>query len=296
MSFKKEGVDASLAKWLDALKLMRIPFSFFLMPVYWFALIYIDVNVEKAIWVFITLHLFVYPASNGYNSYFDRDENSIGGLKKPPKVTSALWYLVVLFDLLSLWIAIGVNLAFAAMIFIYMLVSKAYSWDKIRLKKYPVTGALTVTFFQGFFTYLAVQVGCAGSDFLNAGNLTLAMVSSLFLLGSYPLTQIYQHSEDAKRGDRSLSILLGLRGTFIFSLLSFFVAGVIMLFVFIQNSHIPYVIVFLIATLPVNLFFFYWYRDYLKGKSVITFDRTMRMNAISSIMLSVAFIVMIFFK
>src|SRR4030095_11678293 len=102
-------------RWMNALKLMRIPFSLFLMPVYWFALLHIDIDASKSFLVFVTLHLFAYPASNGYNSYFDRDEQSIGGLKNPPKVTGELWWLVVAFDVIAVLLALMVSLLFAAM-------------------------------------------------------------------------------------------------------------------------------------------------------------------------------------
>ena len=59
---------------LDALKLMRIPFSIFLMPVFWFALIPIeDIPIAKSVFIFFLIHVLIYPASNGYNSYFDKD-------------------------------------------------------------------------------------------------------------------------------------------------------------------------------------------------------------------------------
>src|SRR5206468_3862777 len=99
---------------------------------------------------------------------------------------------------------------------------KAYSYDKIRLKKYPFISTITVVFFQGFFTFLMVQLGSGipASIYFSGANLILALVSSLFLCGSYPLTQVYQHKEDRKRGDETLSLKLGLRGTFLFSAIS----------------------------------------------------------------------------
>jgi 1,4-dihydroxy-2-naphthoate octaprenyltransferase len=39
---------------------------------------------------------------------------------------------------------------------LYSTVSKAYSYDKVRLKKYPIISWLTVGVFQGGFTYLLV--------------------------------------------------------------------------------------------------------------------------------------------
>ena len=89
----------SLSSWQH----MRIPFSYFLLPVFLFSLV-ISPNVsEKALlWTFIIVHIFLYPASNGYNSYFDKDEKSIGGLRNPPPVNKGLYYLALLFDAVAL--------------------------------------------------------------------------------------------------------------------------------------------------------------------------------------------------
>ena len=62
-----------------------------------------------------------------------------------------------------------------------------------------------------------VGVGAAPAQLFEKTNLLLALVSTLFLCGSYPLTQVYQHEEDARRGDRTLSLRLGIRGTFVFA-------------------------------------------------------------------------------
>jgi hypothetical protein len=63
-------------------KHLRIPFSFYLLPVFIFALAFTpNHNPERMLIVLVALHLFLYPSSNGYNSYFDKDEKSIGGLR-----------------------------------------------------------------------------------------------------------------------------------------------------------------------------------------------------------------------
>ena len=64
------------------------------MPVFWFAISQTeDINATNAVAVFIILHLLVYPASNGYNSYMDRDTSSIGGVKNPKQPTKQLFYV-----------------------------------------------------------------------------------------------------------------------------------------------------------------------------------------------------------
>lgn len=146
----------------STITLLRIPFSFFLMPVYFFALSQVPhVNHFKAFLVFVIIHFIMYPASNGYNSYMDNDEESIGMLEKPPKPTRELFVITLVLDLIAIAASFFVNLVFAFCIVANILASRAYSYRGIRLKKYPVTGFLTVIIFQGAITYFMVYSGSA---------------------------------------------------------------------------------------------------------------------------------------
>ena len=275
---------------------MRIPFSVFLMPVYWFALSVLpDFDAGRAVFVFLILHVLVYPASNGYNSYFDRDEGSIGGLKQPPPVTRKLFWLVLLFDGLALLGALLVSRLFALGVLIYLLVSKAYSYDKIRLKKYPIISTVVVVVFQGAFTFLLVQLGAGApsQQLLNSSNLLFALVSSLFLSGSYPLTQVYQHAEDARRGDQTLSLRLGLAGTFVFAAISLAAGAGLLVGNYLITNQSRNVFVFLLCTGPVVFIFSRWFWQVTRNATAANFENTMRMNHVSSLSLSLAFIVML---
>ncbi len=283
----------------DALKLMRIPFSVFLMPVYWFALSVLpEIDVYKAIYVFLILHVLVYPASNGYNSFYDKDEGSIGGLKHPPKVTRKLLWLVLLFDFLALMGSfVLVSLEFTSGVFIYLLVSKAYSYDKIRLKKYPLISTLVVILFQGAFTFIIVQVGAGTppAQIMKTSNLLFALVSTLFLCGSYPLTQVYQHHEDAQRGDRTLSLFLGIMGTFIFSAFSLLLGAGFLIWNYLSTGHVINILIFLACTGPVVYIFGTWFWRVRKDKALANYENTMRMNKVSSLSMSAAFILILLF-
>lgn len=283
-------------KYSNALTLMRIPFSVFLMPVFWFALSTLQhVDVWRATAVFMVLHLLVYPASNGYNSYYDRDEGSIGGLKNPPKVNRQLMHLVLLFDILAVLLSLLLSALFGALVALYLLISKAYSYEGIRLKKYPILSTLVVTFFQGAFTYAMVQVG-AGLSFgqvLQQPNVWFALVSTLFLCGSYPLTQVYQHEEDSRRGDRTISLLLGIKGTYLFSGLSLLTGTVLLLWLYYSTGQVRNVWVFLLCTSPVLYFFSGWALRATRHRSAANYDNTMQMNKLSSVCISAAFLLMI---
>ncbi len=92
--------------------------------------------------------------------------------------------------------------------FIYIVCSRLYSYRGIRLKKFPVIGYLTVVINQGALTFFMVY---HGADI----NLTTTIpwsgiVAAAFLIGGfYPITQVYQHKEDANDGVKTISILLG---------------------------------------------------------------------------------------
>ncbi|MBR7208432.1 UbiA prenyltransferase family protein [Microvirga sp. STS02] len=286
-----------LTAYKKALPLLRIPFSVYLMPVFWFGLSALrgPWSGWRAVGVFIVLHLLAYPASNGYNSYYDKDEGSIGGLKAPPKVTPELLHLVWLFDTLAVAGAALLSLPFAALVVMYLLVSKAYSYEGIRLKKYPLLSTLVVVVFQGAFTLLMTQVGvgAAPEQLFEKTNLLLALVSTLFLCGSYPLTQVYQHEEDARRGDRTLSLRLGIRGTFIFAAIGLLAGAAALGLAYWLRQEIRPLLIFLVATGPVVALFSRWAWAVWHDESVADFEHTMRMNQVSSLCLSAAFIAML---
>jgi 1,4-dihydroxy-2-naphthoate octaprenyltransferase len=238
----------------------------------------------------------VYPASNGYNSFYDKDEGSIGGLKAPPRVTPELLHLVWLFDALALGCSLLLGWPFAALILVYLLVSKAYSYEGIRLKKYPLVSTAVVVVFQGAFTFLLTQVGAGATEtqLFEKTNLLLALVSTLFLCGSYPLTQIYQHQEDAQRGDRTLSLRLGIRGTLVFAAGGLLAGAAAMSLAYWLRGEEQNILVFLAATGPVVALFARWTWLAWRDPAHANFEWTMRMNIVSSLCLSAAFVIILF--
>lgn len=266
---------------------LRIPFSYFLLPVYLFALgISPNFTESRLLWSFVIIHLLLYPASNGYNSYFDKDEKSIGGLKNPPPVNKSLYYTSLLFDAAAIVLAfLKISLLFAIMIFIYGLISKAYSHPSVRLKKYPVIGWLTVGTFQGCFTFMMSYIAINNFEIENLIRpkvLLPAMLTTIMLLGNYPMTQIYQHEEDAKHGDKTMSMFLGIRGTFILVQLVFALASIGFILYFNNYFSSDYSFAFAYALVPVILFFMIWFWKVWNNPAKADFSNTMWLNFISA--------------
>ena len=275
---------------------LRIPFSFFLLPIFLFAMATARFRMDYNSWlVFAILHLLLYPASNGFNSYYDKDEKSIGGLQNPPPVSRQLLIYSLLLDLIAVLLALSLDFGFALMIFGYGMVSKAYSHPTIRLKKYPILGWLTIGIFQGFFTFLMVIKGISAIDWMGLKDYFIpAMLSTILLLGSYPMTQVYQHQEDRQRGDITISLKLGILGTFHFTALFFTLSVVLYIFYFMQYFSVATAILFPVLLSPTLLYFVLWYLKVRKQPTEANFKNTMRLNFISSLCLNIFFVILIY--
>lgn len=274
----------------STIQLLRFPFSFFLMPVFWFALSQTgQIQSSRAILVFVILHLLVYPASNGYNSYMDRDTGSIGGIKKPEQPTRQLFYVTIAMDILAITTGFFISIYFVAGIACYIMASRAYSYRGIRLKKYPVAGYLTVIFFQGAVTFFLVMHGCSMNKTLQAPAAGM-LAASLLIGGFYPLTQIYQHQQDKADGVTTLSMLLGYNGTFIFTAIIYIFAVAALVYQMISQHQLKSFLIIQLFFLPVLAYFFWWFSKVRHEHNAASFVNTMRMNMLASACTNAAFI------
>jgi len=273
----------------STIQLLRFPFSIFLMPVFWFALLYVNIIKWDNVWMlFFILHGLLYPASNAYNSYMDKDTESIGGIAQPLPPTKQLYYMSLAMDVLAIVWAFFIHHTVGCCVFTYVIFSRLYSYRGIRLKKYPIIGFLTVIVNQGgliFFTvYKAAQQ-------INTAIPYSGIIASILLIGGfYPITQVYQHASDRVDGVNTLSMQLGIKGTFLFCIIMYFLAFLTMAYYFISIDEVRTFIIIQLFFLPVLIYFFYWMNLVWKDIHYANFKQTMKMNWIAAIFTNMAFI------
>lgn len=277
----------------STIKLLRIPFSFFLSPLYFFALSQVnEINIFRAVLIFFIIHFFIYPASNGYNSYMDRDTESIGGLEKPPPPSRQLYILTIFLDIAGILLSLLISPLFAFLMLFYIGASKIYSYRPIRLKKYPIIGFLIVILFQGAYTFLLVYYGSNESLSMNIP--WQGMVICAFLIGGFfPLTQIYQHKQDKDDGVTTISYKLGYNGTFIFCAIAYLIAWTFMAQYFIQKQETRKLLMLSIFFVPVIVYFVKWYLQVKKDNTQANFKNTMKMTWLAATCTNFAFIVLL---
>ena len=279
----------------DAILLLRFRFSFFLMPIFLFGLYMAEGELSSSVWMaFGILHFLVYPSSNGYNSYQDRDEGPIGGIENPPPPNALLFVLTILMDLVALILAYQIHLTFTLLILVYILFSRAYSYRGIRFKKYGVLSYFIIALFQGIVVYLLALSAVDGGILANDGkNILLGSAYAFLLLGgSYPITQIYQHKQDEEDGVISLSAKLGIQKTFLFSEIHVGVATILLYLLLTTQQFFIY----LACMLPVLIYINWWKIKTKKNPDTANFKNTMRLNLLASVCLNAFFLYLVLGK
>ena len=281
---------------VSTIKLLRIPFSFFLSPIYFFALAQVpNINWFNAVLIFVIIHFLIYPASNGYNSYMDRDTESIGGLEKPPPPSRQLYLVSIVLDSLGILLSLIIGPIFTLVMLFYIGASKAYSYRGIRLKKYPYLGYFIVILFQGAVTFWLVYYGSNAEQ-----NIWVPwqgmVICSLLVGGFYPLTQIYQHKQDLDDGVNTISYKLGYIGTFIFCAIVYILAWVFMAQFFISNKHGDQLLMIGIFFIPVIVYFIRWFVLVYRNSKEANFKNTMKMNWLAATCTNISFLILLIWR
>ncbi len=280
----------------STIKLLRIPFSFFLSPIYFFSLAQVPhIDWGNAALIFFILHFLIYPASNGYNSYMDRDTESIGGLEKPPPPSPQLFRVTVVLDCAGILLSLLIGPLFTVVMLLYIGASKAYSYRGIRLKRFPYLGYLVVIIFQGAVTFWLVYYGSNMEHIIQVPWQGL-VICSLLVGGFYPLTQIYQHQQDIDDGVSTISYKLGYLGTFIFCTIVYILAWVFMAQFFIQYRKGNQLLMIGIFFIPVIVYFIRWFVQVKKNQQEANFKNTMKMNWLAATCTNISFIILLIWK
>ena len=279
----------------NIIKLLRLPFSLFLLPISLFSFYYIQPELNyQFILVFVIWHFLVFPSSNGYNSYHDKDEGPIGALKAPPKPTGQLLHVVNTMDVFAILLSLLVNLYFCAFVIGYIIISRLYSNRQIRLKKYPVLAFLVVCLSRGTGVFCANIFGLASAGLFSNLSVVYSAVACFFFIGTiYPLTQIYQHETDAKDGVKTLSLLLGKNGTFIFSGLMFLLATLFIYLIFQSRGVLNNFWLFNVVMFPATIYFISWAIKSFRNSVNVNFKNTMTMLILSSLLNNIYFLILL---
>jgi 1,4-dihydroxy-2-naphthoate octaprenyltransferase len=207
------------------LTLLRLPYQWQLGPIFgWGFLLGGGTwnqwpDVALFLWVFCAFHVGGFGGLTALNSFYDRDDGPIGGLWQPPPPPPLLWHFAWCVQALGLLMLLPVSLVLSALYVMILALALGYSHPRTRWKGRPWLSVLVVGIGQGTFDFLAGAT-LAG----NISGISLwcaALGATLIVCGFFPLTQLFQLTDDAHRGDYTTAAALqrrfGRRGVFVWA-------------------------------------------------------------------------------
>lgn len=195
-----------------------------------------DLRINSFIIQFLNVHLLLFGGATAYNSFWDKDEGPIGGLKNPPKMTRWMWPVSLILQFLGLGLAVVEGLLFAGIYVISILFFWLYSTPLARWKSHPIKSLVAIGVSTGLNSVLLGYLA-AGNSQLSFWIFVAAVGASLLLLGLYPISQIYQLDEDRKRGDQTFAVQYGQKGVKRFFVAGFLI-GLVLVSLAIGQSHL----------------------------------------------------------
>jgi 1,4-dihydroxy-2-naphthoate octaprenyltransferase len=209
---RAEGLGASEA-FRTVLVHLRLHYQLlFLSPLFLFGFLLGGAQPSvRALVGFVSFHVFLYGGVTAYNSFYDRDEGPVGGLRAPPPVVPELLPASLAIKLVGFGLAVWVGFGFASLYALVVALSIAYSHPRFRWKARPLLSLVVVAFGQGAVGFFSGYL-CARepAPLLFAWQPLLgAAVASATTVSLYPLTQLYQIQEDRARGDRTFAVVFG---------------------------------------------------------------------------------------
>ncbi len=141
------------------------------------------------------------------NSAFDRDEGDIAYLRNPPPPPRRLAAFSLGLMAAGQLAALALPPLYGALYALCFVLSVLYSVPPFRLK--AVAGADWLINMVGFGTLTPLAGWATTGRPADAAAWIVLLAFCPLFAALYPLTQLYQLDEDARRGDRTLALMLG---------------------------------------------------------------------------------------
>ncbi|MEX0844599.1 MAG: UbiA family prenyltransferase, partial [Balneolaceae bacterium] len=212
-----------------------------------------DVNWSQFWPQFLNIHVLLFGGATAYNSWWDKDEGPIGGLKSPPKMEKWMWPASLTIQFVGLAWAFTVNHNYVVIYAISILLFWLYSTPIFRWKAKPILSLAAIGISTGTNSFLLGYLAAGGYPITFFEDIIAAGVACI-ILSLYPASQIYQKEEDLKRGDQTFAIRFGLKSVkWLFTILflagsliltaGFFHTNVIIAFIFAIVSGLAYLVI-----------------------------------------------------
>lgn len=250
-----------------------------------------DINWIHTAFFFVVMFVLVQPSIQMQIAYANMqlskcDIAETQHAKKLFKTSTAMDGLAVVLSAIILSLEVGAG------VLTYLLISKLHNSNPVRLKKYAIISWLLTMTLQGVLLFALTQY--ATGKLMLITNVFALQACAFFIGFVYPLTQMYTQTEDANRGDLTMSLRLGIKGTFTLGLVLFFVAVSFMGLHFYNTKHLFHFYLFLLFLSPVAAYFFWWRKNTKLQPLVANYTFTRLFVIINTVCMSLFSLIIIY--
>ncbi|MEX0646747.1 MAG: UbiA family prenyltransferase [Balneolaceae bacterium] len=192
---------------------------------------------------FLNVHILLFGGATAYNSFWDKDTGPIGGLKFPPEMKPWMHKFSLLFMFLGWGFAAFTGPEYFIIYGLSLLFFWLYSTPHARWKGHPYLSLVAIGMSTGFNSVLLGFLAAGGV--ISSIVLLCATGTAFILLSLYPVSQIYQVEEDAKRGDQTFAIRYDIKGVKSFFVMTFFPGLILLCSAMFQLYSIPAIVLFI---------------------------------------------------
>ncbi|MEQ8523229.1 UbiA family prenyltransferase [Gracilimonas sp.] len=260
---------------------LRLHYQFFILSGgYLLAALFVeDINWRQFWLQFLNVHVLLFGGATAYNSWWDKDEGPIGGLKSPPKMNKWMWPASLIIQFAGLGWASMVGWNYAIIYGVSMIFFWLYSTPLARWKGRPVRSIIAIGISTGTNSFFLGYLAAGGYPITFTQDIIAIGVAAI-ILSLYPVSQVYQTEEDLERGDHTFAVQFGLKGVqWFFAILFIGGAMLITIMLYLQNQLLGTIfgVVTFIAYLALSVFV--WK---LEGKQA-EYDIVMRIKFFASL-------------
>lgn len=192
---------------------LRLHYQFFILSGgFLMASLFVEsVDWKTYVLQFLNVHILLFGGATAFNSYWDKDEGAVGGLKNPPKMQEWMRWVSLLIQFIGLGFAMEMGTEFLLIYMVSMIFFWLYSTPQARWKGKPILSLIAIGISTGTNSFLLGYLA-AGGESLGFREGITAFAVAVLILSMYPVSQIFQIKEDEKRGDLTFALRFGLKG------------------------------------------------------------------------------------
>lgn len=160
---------------------------------------------------FFVVQILLFGGATAFNSFWDRDTGPVGGLRHPPPMRPWMRWAAMGLQCFGLLLAAPLGGIYVGLYATSLILFWLYSSPVTRWKANPHLSLIAVALSTGFSPFLMGYLAATRAP-LEPSIILAGLGTALLIVSMYPVSQIFQITEDRQRNDITFAVRYGING------------------------------------------------------------------------------------